>query len=327
MPGRYALIAASAGDEDATALAGILGDPERGDFTVERTDEPDAIARFLAVRTPDDVVLVLTDGVPVDVSGCRSTHVLVLATDERTELDTRPGRALIAGAPTRAVVRALRDGRADGNADGEVTAGELHNRMSHTLQLQLHDGLETPFVVSRTRRKPRQAPADDRGSWDRDWRRGCVVAGVVALLGSLPLAWMFGATGLEYAFGEGTAWPSRIVPLACLAAALAGIVNLATRRGGTWIVLLASIGAGALWAFLNRFEAPDPGLGTLFAGAGLALLLVGAYDALRKWPETVGLACAGGAIVAYQLAGPRNWVWIVLGAAALAGGAFAFLRR
>ena len=316
---RCALIAARSGDEDATVLAGILADAGRGGYAVERVDDDEAVGAFLAARDATDVVLVCSDGVRVDgpaLAACRSTHVLVLATEHDADLVAAPGRAVIAGAPFRALVRALRDGRADGNGDGDITARELHNRLAHTHNLQFSDALETPFVVTRTdrhiRRQQRAARRTRSAEWTENALRASTAIGAVALLLSLPLVWLFGESGLEYAFASGTAWPSRIAPLLCLVTAAAGFVHAATGRGAGAVVLLVSASAGAVVGLLDRFVDPDLGLGLLFTVLGLGLLLGGALDILRRHYDTLGIACGCAAILGYQVVGPRSWGWIVV---------------
>ena len=199
---RCALIAARSGDEDAMVLAGILADAARGGYAVERVDDDEAVGAFLAARDATDVVLVCSDGVRVDgaaLAACRSTHVLVLATEHDADLVAAPGRAVIAGAPFRALVRALRDGRADGN--GDITARELHNRLAHTHNLQFRDALETPFVVTHTdrhiRRQQRAARRTRSAEWTENALRAATAIGAPALLLSLPLVWLFGESGLN----------------------------------------------------------------------------------------------------------------------------------
>lgn len=326
---RCALIAAPLGSEDATVLAGILADAERGGYIVERVIDDEAVAPFLAARDATDVVLVVCDGVRVDpaaLAACRSTHVLVLATDHDADLAAGPGRAVIAGAPFRAVVRALRDGRADGNADGDITARELHNRLAHTHRLHFSDALETPFVVTHTDRHARAArrrklEVRDATEVSEKALRGSALLGAVALLGSLPLVWLFGESGLSYAFASGTAWPSRIAPLVCVVAAVAGAVRAVTGRGDAAVVVLVGASAGALVGLLDRFVDPDLGAGMGFTVLGFVLLLFGAQNALRTHLDTVGVACGAAAFLGYHVVGPRSWGWIVIAAAVGLGAA------
>lgn len=327
VPDRYALIAAAPDDGDAADLATILADPGRGDFTVEHTDDPDGVARFLADRAPTDEVLIHTAGTPVDLATCRAARVLVLTEDERTPLEADAGRAVIAGAPTRAVVRALRAGRADRDANGEVTARELYDRMRHTLELTMRSGLDAPFVVSRTRRPQEATRRDRRERLQLTWRLACVLAAAAGLLAALALPWYFGGTGLEYAFGDGTAWPNRVAPLVCLGVALVSAAYPWHRRGGGWVAILAAIALGATAGLFVRFVEPDVGPGVPVVFLALALLLTGLTPAIRERSDSIGCGCVGGAIVAYQVVGPLNWVWVVLGAAALGGGAWALARR
>ncbi|MDA0169013.1 hypothetical protein OJ998_07945 [Solirubrobacter taibaiensis] len=331
---RCALIAAPSGDEDATVLAGILADAERGGYKVERADDDEAVGAFLAARDATDVVLVCSDGVPVDgsaLAACRSTHVLVLATDHDADVVAGAGRAVIAGAPFRALVRALRDGRADGNADGDITARELHNRLAHTHNLQFSDALETPFVVTHTdrhvRRQRRAAQRTRSAEWTENALRASTAIGAVALLVSLPLVWLFGESGLEYAFASGTAWPSRIAPLLGVATAVAGFAHAATGRGAGAVVVLVSASAGAVVGLLDRFVDPDLGLGLLFTLLGLGLLLGGALDVLRHHYDTLGVACGSAAVLGYQVVGPRSWGWIALAVALLVAEAVYWVRR
>src|SRR4051812_32479669 len=106
MARRCAVIAAPRGDKDATVLAGILTDAERGGFAVERVVDADGVAGFLGAREATDVALVVCDGVRVDLAAlaaCPSTRVLVLAADHDADLVGGPGRAVITGAPLEAV--------------------------------------------------------------------------------------------------------------------------------------------------------------------------------------------------------------------------------
>ncbi|MBE2320829.1 hypothetical protein DVA67_033025 [Solirubrobacter sp. CPCC 204708] len=330
MAGRYALIAAPADDEDATALAGLLGDPRRGGYTVERAQDGEAVMRFLAARTPTDVVLVHTDRVPVDpeaLAACRSTHVLVIAAGRRLAPEAGPGRAVLAGASTRAIVRVLRDGRADGNADGDITARELHNRLAHTMTLDFRDELETPFVVTHTQRHARARERELRRN-RREHRqelsvrslRVAAAAGGVALLGSLPLMWVFGGSGLEYAFAGDTAWPSRIAPLLCLLTALTGLGFAATRHGDTALAALVSASVGGIYGLMDRFAEPDLGLGVLIAFLALALLALSSLRAILRRLEYVGTAAFGAACLGYQVVGPRSVGVIVVAVFLLAAG-------
>ena len=318
---RCALIAAPFGNDDATVLAGILADAARGGYIVERVVADEAVAAFLAARDATDVVLVACDGVRVDpaaLAACRSAHVLVLATDHDADLVAGPGRAVIAGAPFRALARALRDGRADGNGDGDVTARELHDRLAHTHTLRFTDSLETPFVVTHTdrhaRRRRRAVRRARSAEWTSNALRACTLIGAVALLVSLPLTWLFGENGLEYAFASGTAWPSRIAPLLCMLTAAAGFLHAATGRGACAVVILVGASAGALYGLLDRFVDPDLGVGLVFTVLGFGLLLAGAYDVLRRHYDILGVAGACAAVVGYQVVGPRAWGWIVLAA-------------
>src|SRR5689334_2120304 len=123
MAGRRSALIASDG-HNTLALAGILGDPQRGGYTVSRAADSDGVAEFLGEQDATDVVLVVSDGVRVDpaaLAACRSTHVVVLVADPEAGFDAPPGSAVLAGAPTASLVRSLRDGRADGNADGDIT--------------------------------------------------------------------------------------------------------------------------------------------------------------------------------------------------------------
>ena len=150
--------------------------------------------------------------------------------------------------------------------------------------------------------------------------------GAVALLGSLPLVWLFGESGLEYAFASGTAWPSRIAPLLCMATAVAGFVHAATGRGAGAVVVLVGATAGALVGLLDRFVDPGLGLGLLFTLLGLGLLLGGALDVLRRHYDTLGLACGCAAVLGYQVVGPRSWGWIALAVGVLLAEAVYWAR-
>ncbi len=310
MAGRYALIAAPTALE-ASALQEILADPSRGDFTVTRARDAEGIVRFLAARDPDDVVLVHSDGVLVDaaaLAACRSAHVLVLAADrDAAKLDAPPGGAVVTGAPTSAVVRALRGGRADRDADGEVTALELYERIGHTVELLLDGELDASFVVTRTQRQLLGTTRADRARRLRRQRRILVALGTLALLAGLPLPWVYGATGLEYAFGEGTAWPSRVAVLTVLVVALGAAVHLWRGRGAAGVLVLVAGMYGALLAFLSRWDDPDLGYGFVLTILAPLLIVAGTFKPALEHRDAIGFAAAGGFLVALQVVRTEWW--------------------
>lgn len=322
--GRYALIAAPADDEDTTALAAILGDPERGEFSVQRAHDGDAIARFLAARVPSDVVLIHADGVPFDpaaLAACRSTHMLVLTTKR---LEPGPGRAILSGADPRAVVRALRDGRADRDADGDVTAEELYARLRPTHMVELRSELVTPFVVSRTQRHRPRTPA--AGRWQRA-RQAVIAAGAAGLLVSLPLPWVFGESGLDYAFGEGTAWPSRIAAFSPLVLAVAALAHARTGRWPGVLVALVTTTWGAVLGMLTRWDEPEVGAGIILAFVAPLLILAGTIETVLERRFSLWLASVGGFLAAVALTGSGSWYLVGLGCAMVALGAWLGSQR
>jgi hypothetical protein len=322
--GHHALVAAPADASEAASLAGLLADR----FLVQPARDEQAVAAFLAARAATDVVLVHADGVRVDpaaLAACPSPRVLVLPADLRLADEAPPGRTVIAGASTRAVVRALRDGRADDDLDGEVTARELHDRLARTHPVRARGDLDAPFVVARTDRAPRLRRRARGGALSR---RAVTLAGVIALVASLPMAWFFGEPGLVYALGDGTAWPARVPPLLCLLTALAGLGAAVTGRGDRAIPVLAVASCGALLAIMGRFLDHETGPGVFSAAIGLTLLLYGSRAAGDADADGLGVACVGAGLLAYQVAGPRGWSWIALACVVLAANtAWAARRR
>lgn len=317
MPGRYALIVS----QDAAGLADFL--EEDGGFEVQTTVNPNEVAAFAAAREAADVVLVAIDGDPratvSALEACASTHVLVIAENE-IAAEPAKGRAFLTGAPLRVVGRELRSGRADKDKDGEVLVRELYQRLRQNHQPRLRSSLDTAFVVARNpqrvdarERIRRQRNRDGQGFTRGGRQRPLVAAGAVLALAALPLAWLYGGSGLDLAFAAGTAWPNRIAPLAGVALALVAIPFLLRRLSAGWVVFVAGFDLGALVGFLQRFDSADYGPGYFLALAAPLPILLATWRQAEH--ESSGwLAGVGTAVVGYQLVGGNSWSALIIGA-------------
>ena len=201
---RCALIAAPSGDEDATVLAGILADAVRGGYVVERVDDDEAVGAFLAARDATDVVLVCSDGVRVDgaaLAACRSTHVLVLATEHDADLVAAPG------APSSPALRfepsCARCATAAPTATATATSPPASSTTGSPTRTTCNSAKRwrRRSCVTHTdrhiRRQQRAARRTRSAEWTENALRASTAIGAVALLVSLPLVWLFGESGLR----------------------------------------------------------------------------------------------------------------------------------
>ncbi|MDA0172992.1 hypothetical protein OJ998_28075 [Solirubrobacter taibaiensis] len=318
MAGRFALIAVPTPDEGVDALAALLADPQRGNFAVTRGDD---VAAFLAARDPGDETLVFVDA-PFEAPFGPSRSVLVITPRHDLELQAAPGRATLSGAPARAVTRALRAERVDRDQDGTITARELYNRLREGHEARLRSDLDAPFVVARLPRHEPPPPPRRRRRRPLTWRLVVQIVGTAALLVSLPLPWVFSASGLSYAFGSGTAWPNRIAPLAVVAFAVLAAAHLWRPRGAGWLMLAGAATVGALFGLAFRLGDVDVDAGFFVALGGTTCVLVAAYSAARAHSDiVVGMAGAFG--LAHQAVNFNDTFVVVLVVAALAVGIWA----